>query len=134
LANESRLDQSVVRIMQQKFALGLFDNPYVDVDNAASLAGNNEFQALATAAQRQSLVLLENKEALLPMSLQGKRVFLHGVDAMVAEQYGLDVVDSPEQADFALIRAATPFEVLHPNYVFGRMQHEGDLSFHEDNP
>ena len=37
--------------------------------------------------------------------------------------------DQVAQADLAIIRTSTPFETLHPNFVFGAMQHEGDLSF-----
>jgi len=29
------------------------------------------------------------------------------------------------------VRLEAPFETLHPNYVFGAMQHEGNLGFHE---
>jgi len=43
---------------------------------------------LATQTQRRSLVLLENKNNTLPLSPRGKRVYLHGVDARVAAQYG----------------------------------------------
>jgi beta-glucosidase len=32
-----------------------------------------------------------------------------------------------------LVRTATPFESLHPNYFFGARQHEGDLGFHDGN-
>jgi beta-glucosidase len=42
-------------------------------------------------------------------------------------------VDSPERADLAIVRTAAPWQQVHPNYVFGRMQHEGDLDFKPDN-
>ncbi|MFZ1873974.1 MAG: glycoside hydrolase family 3 N-terminal domain-containing protein, partial [Chania sp.] len=63
----TRLDESVVRILKQKFALGLFENPYVDETAAATLVGNNDFQQQATDAQRRSHVLLKNDSSLLPM-------------------------------------------------------------------
>ena len=47
--------------------------------------------------------------------------------------FGFTVVEKPEDADLALIRAAAPFETLHPNYFFGARQHEGDLSFKDGN-
>jgi beta-glucosidase len=34
----------------------------------------------------------------------------------------------------ALLRIATPFERLHPNHFFGRMQHEGRLDFRDGDP
>ena len=38
-----------------------------------------------------------------------------------------------EQADLALVRVSAPYETLHPNYMFGSMQHEGSLDFAEGN-
>ncbi|WP_432488149.1 glycoside hydrolase family 3 protein [Kineococcus sp. SYSU DK018] len=59
----------------------------------------------------------------------GTKVYLHGVGAEAAHRAGLTVVATPEEADVAIARTATPFETLHPQYVFGRMQHEGNLAF-----
>lgn len=125
---ESRIDESVTRIALLKFKQGLFENPYVDTA-AARTVGNPSFQAEATAAQRRSLVLLENKNDILPLAARGKRVFLHGIDSAVATRYGFSVVSDPSQADVAIVRTNAPFQTLHPNYVFGAMQHEGDLGF-----
>jgi beta-glucosidase len=44
------------------------------------------------------------------------------------------VVDTPKQADLALVRLDAPYERLHPGYFFGSMQHEGKLSFPADDP
>lgn len=44
----------------------------------------------------------------------------------------MTVVDSLDQADVALVRVATPFEVLHPHHFFGSRQHEGRLDFRAD--
>ena len=129
LITEARIDQSVLRILEQKFRLGLFENPYVDPAAAAELVGNADFVQQGEAAQRRSLVLLENKDALLPLAAGGKRVFLHGIAAEAASQAGFTVVDSLNDADLAIVRAATPYQLLHPNYPFGAVQHEGDLDF-----
>ena len=40
---ESRLDQSVRRILRAKFSLGLFDNPFVDAEQANKIVGKKEF-------------------------------------------------------------------------------------------
>jgi len=139
--SERRLDQSVIRILVQKFALGLFDNPYVDAAAAGRIAGNARFTAEGKAAQQASLVLLENKTAamrgagrgrpMLPLNPSLKRVWLHNVDAAAVRARGFTVVDDPAQADFALVRTATPYEILHPNYTFGSRQHEGRLDFRD---
>lgn len=126
---ESRINESVHRIALQKFRQGLFENPYVDTAEAGRFVGNPQFQAEANAAQRRSLVLLENKKGILPLAARGKRVFLHGIDSATAVRYGFIVVPDLSQAEIAIVRTNAPFQTLHPNYVFGAMQHEGDLGF-----
>jgi beta-glucosidase len=130
---EARLAESAYRIMLQKFQQGLFENPYVDAAQAASIAGNAAFMKEATAAQSRSLVLLENKNKTLPFSSKIKKLYLYKINPQIARDYGFTIVDKPEDADLALIRAVTPFERLHPNYFFGARQNEGDLSFKDGN-
>lgn len=133
---EARLDQSVTRIMRQKFELGLFDNPYVDVEKAATIAGNDTFTREARTAQSRSLVILENRNDLLPLRSEArgpKKVYLYKVDPQVARENGFTVVERPEDAELAIVRAVAPFETLHPGYFFGLRQHEGDLSFRDGN-
>ena len=130
----ARLDESVQRIMTQKFELGLFEHPYVDVEAASRRVGSAAFRAAGVDAQRRSLVLLENKGGILPLKATGKngalRVYLIGVDSAAAKRVGWTVASDPAQADVAIARLVAPFQTLHPSYVFGAMQHEGDLSFH----
>ncbi len=129
---EQRFDESVGRILQQKFQTGLFENPYVDVRKAAQTVGRADWQKEADAAQWRSLVLLQNKDAILPLK-KGKKIWLYGVAAKAAQDAGFTVVDSPEKADVALIRAQAPYEKLHQNWFFGKRHHEGSLAFTEDN-
>jgi beta-glucosidase len=132
LVTEARVDQSVLRILQQKFRLGFFENPYVDPAAATALVGNADFLREGEAAQRRSLVLLENNEAVLPLTANGQKVFLHGVAAAAAQAAGFNVVESLDDAELAIIRAETPHQLLHPGYPFGAAQHEGDLDFKDD--
>jgi beta-glucosidase len=127
--SENRINQSVVRIAMQKFRQGLFENPYVDPATASSVVGNTEFRKEANLTQSRALVLLENKKDILPLVARGKRVFLHNIDSVTAARYGFNVVADLSQADLAIVRTNAPFQTLHPNYVFGAMQHEGDLGF-----
>jgi beta-glucosidase len=129
MLSEARLADSAYRVLLQKFQLGLFDHPYVDASAASKVVGNADFQAQALDAQRRSMVLLQNNGKLLPMTATGKKVWLYGIDPAVARQYGYQVVDTPQAADVAILRVSTPYETLHPNYVFGAMQHEGSLAF-----
>jgi beta-glucosidase len=131
--SQERVDDAVLRILTEKFQQGLFENPYVDSGNAVNVVANEKFQAEALNAQRRSFVLLENKDRLLPLNRAGKRVFLYRVDPRLASEYGFTATDNLDQADVALLRVDAPFETLHPNYMFGSMQHEGSLDFADDN-
>ncbi|WP_245579048.1 glycoside hydrolase family 3 C-terminal domain-containing protein [Inquilinus limosus] len=71
---------------------------------------------------------------MLPLNPSLKRVWLHNVDAATVKARGFTVVDDPAQADFALVRTAAPYEILHPNYTFGSRQHEGRLDFRDGDP
>lgn len=132
--DESRLDESVRRILLQKFKLGLFENALVDEEQAARIVGNPTVLKWAEQAQQRATVLLKNSNAILPLKTpQALKLYLVGISADAARQHGLNVVDRPELADVALMRLATPFETLHPHHVVGALQHEGSLAFTEDN-
>ena len=133
--SEARLDSSVVRILTQKFAQGLFEHPFVSPDSAARLVGNPTFVAAGLDAQRRALVLLENKGRLLPLkSGRALRVYLLGISADAATHEGWTVVADPLKADIAIMRLTAPFERLHPQYVFGQFFHEGSLAFKDGDP
>lgn len=134
MVTEARLDESVYRILLQKFDLGIFEDPFVDVERAVEVVGRESFLTQAEAAQARALVLLENKNEVLPLTAAEQKVFLSGVDAQAATEAGLLVVADIADADFALIRADAPFEQPHQNYVFGRRHHEGSLAFLPGNP
>ncbi len=130
--SEQRLDQSATRILIQKFEQGLFENPYVDPQQARTIVGNPTFAAAATAAQARAMVLLDNKAKLLPVK-DGKKVFLYGVDPKVASARGFMVVATAREADFALVRLNAPYQQPHMNYFFGSRHQEGDLDFKDGN-
>jgi len=64
---ESLIDRAVSRILYQKFQLGLFENPYVDVDRAVKMTDTSDDRALAADAARRSIVLLKNENNTLPI-------------------------------------------------------------------
>ncbi len=122
--SEERLDASVRRLLRVKFRLGLFDDPYVDEAAAVETAGRDNFRRAGEDAQRRSLVLLAN-DGVLPVSSR-PRLYVEGVDPATAANYG-DVVDSPSDADLAVLRVAAPFE---PREGFlESMFHQGSLEF-----
>lgn len=124
---EAAVTSSAERILEQKFELGLFENPYVDVQAAVTLVGNDAFQKEARAAQSTAHVLLKNEGALLPLKADGKRVYLYNVNAEVARANGYTVVTSLAEADLAIARVNTPNE-QDPRFPFG-MVHFGQLGF-----
>ena len=132
LIAEDRLDGSVRRILIAKFALGLFDNPFVDPAAAATIVNPAAVEAESRRVQAAAQVLLKDPRGLLPIKA-GTRVYLHGVDPQVARAAGLVPVADPARAQVALVRIDTPFERLHPGHFFGSRQHEGRLDFRSGN-
>jgi beta-glucosidase len=67
---EAELDRAVQRMLEAKFRLGLFENPYVDPDYAQKTTNNSEHQQLALKVAQKSIVLLKNEKNLLPLELK----------------------------------------------------------------
>jgi len=78
---EDRIDELVYPILKYKFMLGLFENPFVDVKEANKVLLTKEHQQLALESARKSIVLLENKNDLLPLSKENRRIFVTGPNA-----------------------------------------------------
>lgn len=68
LVPEALLDRAAARVLRLKFRLGLFDRPFVDERRAAAVIGSSEIRGLNLQVARESIVLLKNKGALLPLS------------------------------------------------------------------
>ena len=125
---ESRIDEAVHRLLLVKFTLGLFDDPYVDEDEAEQVVGAAEFRAAGHRAQAEAVtVLTDTGELPIP---DGRRLYVEGVDPAVAAGYG-EVVDDPGAADLALVRLQAPFEP-RDTYLLESMFHQGSLDFPAD--
>lgn len=75
----SYVDNSVKRILRTKFRLGLFENPYTDVDKAAKEIRNEAAVKLAHEADLESLILLKNENNILPINTEKyKKIALVG--------------------------------------------------------
>jgi beta-glucosidase len=66
----AQIDRAVSRTLRAKFLLGLFEDPYVDADEADRVTNCSEHRQLALKAAHESLVLLKNDQ-LLPLDLTG---------------------------------------------------------------
>ncbi len=75
---EALIDRSVRRVLLQKFALGLFENPYVD--EAAVAFDTPRQRALARQIAEKSIVLLKN-DGLLPLSKSTASIAVIGPNA-----------------------------------------------------
>lgn len=130
--SEERLDTSVRKILAEKFLLGLFENPFVDAAAADSAVGTPGFKAAGRAMQRRSYTLLKNQETdgvpLLPLrSVEPINVYAEGISA---EDLGPEfcVVATAEQADVAILRLRTPFEIRGTGFLESFF-HCGNLAF-----
>ena len=122
-----RFEQSAVRLLRNIFRVGLFENAYLDVAETEKVVGNPEFMKAGYDAQLRSVVMLKNHEKALPLKKQMKvyipKKFLPGgknwfgietpsswqdaVNPVVAAKY-FQVVEKPEEADFALVCIDSP--------------------------
>jgi beta-glucosidase len=68
---ERQLDELVAPMLFWKFQMGLFDDPYVDPDEAARVVGCEANAELALKAARESITLLRNEGNLLPLHPDG---------------------------------------------------------------
>ncbi|MFF5625208.1 glycoside hydrolase family 3 protein [Microbacterium sp. NPDC012755] len=124
---EARLDVSARRLLREKFELGLFEDPYVDVDAADAIVGSAEFRAAGEQAQRASVAVLSN-DGVLPLRT-GLKLYVEGIAPEAAARYG-EVVATPEEADAAILRLQAPYEQRAS--MFENFFHAGSLDFPED--
>ena len=128
---DARMRQSAKRLLLNFFRLGLFDNPYIDIDAAKTTIGCREFMQHGREAQVKSIVMLKNHASTLPV-VGRKKVYIpkgiipehknfwgsvipEAVRATVAEEtlsrYYIPT-SSPEDADFAIVFIDSPSSVI----------------------
>jgi len=64
---EAELDEMVEPMLRWKFLLGLFDDPYMDPEEADRVVGCDAHRALALEAARRSITLLKNEGGIAPL-------------------------------------------------------------------
>lgn len=126
--SEDRIDVSVRRLLREKFLLGLFENPFVDVDAADSLVGQADFVAAGKDTQRKSFTLLTNNDTILPLKHdKTMKFYTEGLNKTLLASRDITVVATPAEADFALLRLQAPYEPrpggFEANYHAGSLEY-----------
>lgn len=108
LTNAGKIDEDILtaaatRIVKAKFELGVFENPYCDVEYAVQFVGNEEHQAVNLEAARKAMTLLKN-DGILPLEQNEKQTILvcgpraGDMDSLVggwsSAQEGLTIADA----------------------------------------
>jgi len=136
IISEARINESVKRILVNKFELGLFDDPYVDENKINDRVNTKKNIEAGLEAQRKSIVLLENNGAL-PLK-KGMKIFVDGLDNNIAKDFGVLVKD-PSDADVIIMYIHTVFNGNQEsglNRVFDNFLStlfpNGDLNFNSE--
>ncbi|GFP76122.1 glycoside hydrolase family 3 protein [Clostridium fungisolvens] len=122
-----RFEKSAVRLLLNIFRTGLFENPYVDPEESDKLVGNAEYMKTGYECQLKSLVMLKNKNQILPIR-ERKNVYIpkrrlkesidwfgniipervvEPVNKAIIEKY-FNVVEKAEEADFSIVFIESP--------------------------
>lgn len=122
-----RMEQSAVRLLKNIFRVGLFENPYLDVEKTKATVGKDEFMNAGFDAQLKSVVMLKNRNKVLPFEKK-KTVYIpkrktggtkdfFGRETPVTVDYPINVelvkkyynvTDDPRVADFAIVVISSP--------------------------
>ena len=68
----ARMEKTAVRLLLNVFRVGLFENPYLDVEQTKATVGNPDFMKAGYEAQLRSIVMLKNKGNVLPLKEKAK--------------------------------------------------------------
>ena len=122
-----RFELSARRLLLNMFRVGLFENPYLDPAETQKIVGNPEFMKEGYEAQLKSVVMLKNHAQALPLK-DKKKVYVpkrhfpaipgmwggiseekteEPIDLALVRKF-YDVVERPEEADFALCLIQEP--------------------------
>jgi beta-glucosidase len=78
---EEDIDEAVRRILRIKFLLGLFEQPYVKEEDSERKAGREELRRISRQLAQESIVLLKNRNAALPLRGDLQKIVVIGPNA-----------------------------------------------------
>jgi len=126
---ESRIDQSVRRILRDKFTIGLFDNPFVDVSKISEKLLKPDKIKKGEIAQVKSTILLKNKNKILPLK-NNLKCYLLGFRYKNQFSKYAEVISNPEDADYIIVRKDTPYD-QREGTMLESFFHQGRLYYNE---
>lgn len=74
----SVIDQAVERVLRLKFELGIFENPYPDLEKLKKILHLKETEQLNEKMAEESFILLKNENNILPLSKQIRKIAVVG--------------------------------------------------------
>jgi len=116
------VDRSVRRILRIKYMLGLFENPYVDVERAVREYNTKESRDLALQTAREGIVLLKNEKDVLPLKKNIRSIAVIGPNADAERNQLGDYTHSPVLQDVVTVLEGIRNKVspgTQVNYVKG---------------
>jgi len=123
--DEKVINEAVSRVLKLKFELGLFENPYVDPEEAATWNGHPDHRRLAKQAALESIVLLKNEKQTLPISKNIKSIAVIGPDADEARLGGYSGPGNQKVSILEGIRNLVG-EKIQVNYALGCLREMPD--------
>lgn len=127
---DARFRRSAYRLLLNIFRTGLFENPYLNLEESLAIVGCEEFRQKGYESQLKSVTMLKNRNSVLPLR-QGIKVYVPArqirsylnfmsrptgnqeiipAGKKAAAAY-FTVVDTPEEADAALCFMESPISV-----------------------
>ncbi len=100
--SEETLNRAVSKVLQLKFELGLFDNPYVSVKRVSAVTHNQKHIDLALKTAERAIILLKNQNNILPLDASSiKNLAVIGRNAAelqygsysLNEKFGISILD-----------------------------------------
>ena len=128
--SESRINQSVKRILRDKFTIGLFDNPFVDISSISEKLSNPTNIKKGEIAQLKSTILLKNKNKVLPLN-NNLKLYLMGFTYKNQFLKYAKLVTNPKDADYIIVRKDTPFD-HREGTMLESFFHQGRLYYNEE--
>ena len=117
ILKQARIDEAAGRLLKEEFLLGLFENPYRDLDAANEAVKKARADSRVYTAHQKSVVLLKNADRTLPLTsekLSNKKVYVNFFnkegeteEALTAlktslAKRGMTITENYNEADYAI--------------------------------